>query len=168
MPTSPGKSKNIGGRFSNGRCFDALRCADRYSSTCLCVVEVPHLLPEATRTESPKSASELDCRPRPSAARLAPDCPDPPGERIPGVSYSGCSPASHASCSRRSPRGRTSDLGAPREHRVYRCTGSAAGKRGQRSALSFCLSVIVRGSPEPLLGPLTPFALGSLPRARSH
>ena len=32
------------------RCFDALRCADRYSSTCLCVIEVPHLLPEATRT----------------------------------------------------------------------------------------------------------------------
>ena len=106
------------------------------------------------------------CRPRLPAACLAPDCPDPPGERIPGVSYFGCSPASRASCSRRSPRGRTSDLGAPREPRVYRCTGSAAGERGQRSALSFCLSVIVRGSsfqPEPLLlGPLTPPALGSL------
>ena len=112
---------------ANRRCFDALRCADRYSSTCLRVVEVPHLLPEATRTESPSSASELGCRPRLSAARLAPDCPDPPGERIPGVSYFGCSPASRASCSRRSPRGRTSDLGAPREPRVYRCTRSAAG-----------------------------------------
>ena len=44
------------------------------------------------------------------------------------------------SCSQRSPRGRTSDLGAPREPRVYRCTGSAAGKRGQRNALWFCLS----------------------------
>ena len=81
---------------ANCRCFDALRCADRYSSTCLRVVEVPHLLPEATRTESPSSASELDCQPRLSAARLAPDCPDPPGERIPGVSYFGCSPASRA------------------------------------------------------------------------
>ena len=40
------------------------------------------------------------------------------------------------SCSRRSPRGRTSGLGAPREPRVRRCTGSAAGERGQRSALS--------------------------------
>ena len=39
-------------------------------------------------------------------------------------------------CSRRSPRGRASGLGAPREPRVRRCTGSAAGKRGQRSALS--------------------------------
>ena len=62
-------------------------------------------------------------------------------------------------------------MGAPREPRVYRCTGSAAGKRGQRNALSFLLSVIVRGSsfqPEPFFGPLTPFALGLLPRARSH
>ena len=54
------------------------------------------------------------CRPRLPAACLAPDCPDPPGERIPGVSYLGCSPASRASCSQRSPRGKTSDLGAPR------------------------------------------------------
>ena len=36
------------------------------------------------------------CRPRLPAACLAPDCPDPPGERIPGVSYFGCSPASRA------------------------------------------------------------------------
>ena len=27
---------------------DRVRCVDRYASTCLCVVEVPHLLPEAT------------------------------------------------------------------------------------------------------------------------
>ena len=61
-------------------------------------LRVPRLLLalEATRTESPSSASELDCQPRLSAARLAPDCPDPPGERIPGVSYFGCSPASRA------------------------------------------------------------------------
>ena len=32
-----------------------------------------------------------------------------------------------------------------RASRAYRCTGSAAGERGQRSALSFCLSVIARG-----------------------
>ena len=36
------------------------------------------------------------CRPRLPAACLAPECPDPPGERIPGVSYFGCSPASRA------------------------------------------------------------------------
>ena len=40
------------------------------------------------------------------------------------------------SCSRRSPRGRTSDLGAPREPRVHRCTGGAENERAQRSALS--------------------------------
>ena len=58
------------------------------------------------------------------------------------------------------------------QERCNRCTGSAAGERGQRNAQWFCLSANILGSslqPEPLhLGPLTPFALGSLPRARSH
>ena len=42
------------------------------------------------------STCSNDTRPRLPAACLAPECPDPPGERIPGVSYFGCSPASRA------------------------------------------------------------------------
>ena len=116
------------------------------------------------------------CRPRlVPAACLAPGCPDPPGERTPGVSYFGCPPASRASCPRRSPRGRTSDLGTPREPRVYRCTGSAAGKRGQRSTLSFCLSAyctrLVPSARAPAFGSVDPVcpgltAPGALPLAQ--
>ena len=81
------------------------------------------------------------------------------------------------SCSRRSPRGRTSDLGAPREPRVHRCTGSAAGKRGQRSALSFCLSAYCTRLQLParaFVGYVDPVpcpgltAPGALPLARAH
>ena len=79
------------------------------------------------------------------------------------------------SCSRRSPRGRTSDLGAPREPRAYRCTGSAADERGQRHALSFCLSsyctrlepparALAFGSVDPVCPGLT--APGALPLAQ--
>ena len=77
------------------------------------------------------------CRPRVPAACLAPECPDPPGERIPGVSYFGCSPASRAKLlATLSPR---EDVWPGRSARAPgppRCTGSAAGERGQRSALS--------------------------------
>ena len=76
------------------------------------------------------------------------------------------------SCSRRSPRGRTSGLGAPREPRAYRCTGSAAGERGQRHALWFCLSAYCTrlelrafvGSVDPVCPGLT--APGALPLAQ--
>ena len=75
------------------------------------------------------------------------------------------------SCSRRSPRGRTSGLGAPREPRAYRCTGSAAGERGQRHALWFCLSAYCTRLSRALVGSVDPVcpgltAPGALPLAQ--
>ena len=75
------------------------------------------------------------------------------------------------SCSRRSPRGRTSGLGAPREPRAYRCTGSAAGERGQRNALWFCLSAYCTRLSQALVGSVDPVcpgltAPGALPLAQ--
>ena len=52
---------------------------------------------------------------------------------------------------------------------LHRECGGSESLRTERWL--FLSLVIILGSslqPEPLLGPLTPFALGSLPRARSH
>ena len=126
---------------------------------------------EATRTESPKSASELGCRPRLSAARLAPDCPDPPGERIPGVSYFGCSPASRAKLlATLSPR---EDVWPGRSARApglplhTECSELERQRNERCGSLSLLIVLGSSRQPEPP-GPLTPLALGSLPRARSH
>ena len=71
------------------------------------------------------------------------------------------------SCSRRSPRGRTSDLGAPREPRAYRCTGSAAGERVQRHALWFCLSAYSTRLSQALVGSVDPVCPGLTAPAQS-
>ena len=95
-----------------------------------------------------------------------------PGERIPGVSYFGCSPASRAKLlATLSPR---EDVWPGRSARapglpLHTGRGGLESLRNER-CLWFCLSLIVLGSSFQLepLGPLTPLALGSLPRARSH
>ena len=85
------------------------------------------------------------------------------------MSYFGCSPASRAKLlATLSPR---EDVWPGRSARARGLPlhTERGGLESLRKERWFCLSLIVRGSScEPLLGPLTPFALGSLPRARSH
>ena len=117
-------------------------------------------------TENPKP------QPRLPAACLAPECPDPPGERIPGVSYFGCSPASRAKLlATLSPRedvwpGRSARAPGLPLHRE--CGGV---REGSATRCRFCLSAYCTRLSRALVGSVDPVcpgltAPGALPLAQ--